>query len=129
MSFIHTHNQSVQTPGFYCAGNFAISDNQELSLEQVIGAGLTDVLVDTFDFIVARLKSIIVLSDKDVTMEVNSSAGSGGTFALQANKPLVWYTGSYYANPFSVDVTALYFSNAGADAATVKIAALVDPTP
>ena len=129
MAFTHTHDQSVQTPGLKYAGNFAVTDNQEITLEQTINAGQTDVPVDTFDFIVARLKSIIILSDEDLTLEVNSTAGSGGTFALQANKPLIWYAGSYYANPFSVDVTALYFSNAGANNANVKMAALVDPTP
>lgn len=128
MSFIHTHNQSVQTPGLKYAGAFEITNNQELTLEQSIGAGLTDVLVD-FDFVVARLKSIIIVSDQDVTLEVNSAAGSGGTFSLLANKPLIWYTGSYYTNPFTVDATALYFSNAGAADAAVKIAALMDPTP
>lgn len=130
MSFIHTIEQSVSTTGKKISGSFPITDGQEQLLDLVVAASLTDVLVDTFDLVVARLKSIVILSDQDIQIEINSAAGSGGTLAIKANKPLIWYTGSYFANPFGVDVTALYFTTGAIPAsANVQMAALVDPTP
>jgi len=130
MSFTHTIEQSVSTTGKKISGSFPITDAQEQLLDHVVAPSVTDQQVDTFDIIVARLKSLVILSDQDVTIEINSSAGSGGTLAIKANKPLIWYTGSYFANPLGVDVTALFFTTGAIPAsANVQIAALVDPTP
>ena len=88
MSITHTHVASVLTPGRNASASFSITDNQEIVVDHVVAASQTDSQVDTFDIIVARLKSLFIVSDQDVTMEVNSTAGSGGSFALKANKPL-----------------------------------------
>ena len=130
MSITHTHVASVLTPGRNASASFAITDNQETVTDVVVAASQTDYQVDTFDVVVARLKSLFIVSDQDVTIEVNSAAGSGGSFALKANKPLAWYTGSYYACPFTVDVTSLYFTTGAiAASANIQLVALVDPTP
>jgi len=130
MSFTHSIEASVQTSGKRVSSTFAVTDGQEQALDFTINPSVTDGPVDTFDFLIARLKSIYILSDQDVTLETNSSSAPSNTIALKANKPLVWYTGSYFANPFTVDVTSLFFTTGAIPAAAnIQMVALVDPTP
>lgn len=77
-----------------------------------------------------QLKSLYMVSDQDIIVYTND-LGSGtpdDTFNLTANEPLVWTENSELANPFSVDVTALYVTNASGSAAAFKIRKLEDPT-
>jgi hypothetical protein len=127
MSFTHTIESSVQTPGKRVTANFTVAHDQQVSLDVSVPGATNDHDVD-FDFVVARLQSIFIKSDQDVTLETNSSSAPTNTIALKANKPLIWYVGSYYANLFTADVTRMFFTNAGATAARVEIEAIVDPT-
>ena len=77
---------------------------------------------------VSQLKSIFLLSDKDVILETNSGGSPADTITLTANVPVSWYVGCGYACPLGTDVTAIYLTNAGADAATVNLRFLVDST-
>ena len=104
------------------------SDDGEINAEPTIPATTNDREVAAV-FTVASLKSVFIISDRDVTLETNSSSAPAQTINLLANKPLYWYSGAYHANPFTVDVTKFYFSNAGAVDANVKIRILRDATP
>ena len=89
---------------------------------------LTDLQVDiTLD--VSELKSVYVWSDVAVTLEGNDAAGTQYSIALAANKPLIWYTGCGWANPFTVDVSAMYVSKTGTATGTLKMRFLEDDTP
>lgn len=80
---------------------------------------------------VSALKSIVIASDQDITVETNSGSVPDDSFTILANNPLVWNNDSPLPNPFAsaVDVTDLYITNAsGADAA-VEVRTLVDGTP
>ena len=102
-------------------------DNQQ-AWEVAVAAETNDVQV-LANVDLTYLKAVHITSDQDVTLETNSSSAADDTIALKANNALVWAHDSYFANPFSVDISALYFSNAGATAATVKIWILTDSTP
>lgn len=93
-----------------------------------IPAGGTDVEVSVV-FAIADLKLISIHSDKDVTLETNDAAAPGETFNLIANRPLIWDHQDYLSNPFTVDVTKFFFTNAGDDIAKVKILISKDSTP
>jgi hypothetical protein len=79
---------------------------------------------------VSALKSIAIVASGALTVKTNSSSSPADTITLtDSMKAVIWYTGSVFDNPLTTDVTALYVSNAGADAVTFKLVALLDITP
>ena len=81
-------------------------------------------------FTLTGLKSIYIHSDKDITLETNTTAGVD-TIAIKANQAFVWNTEieNYFANPFSADVTKFFLTNASGGDATIQIEVLHDSTP
>jgi hypothetical protein len=131
MSFSHTFERSVTTAGKKTSASFAVTHDNEIGIDLNVNDAVVDQLVELV-FTIARLKSIFIKSDKDVTLEFNSIAGSGGIIALKANKPYEWIAaaeGGYFTNLITANVTALYISNASGAAARVELSAIVDPTP
>lgn len=129
MSFTHRITSSY-TPGDAASvvtTRSITADNQQAW--EVAVAGETDDVQVLANVDLTYLKAVHITSDQDVTLETNSSSAADDTIALKANNALIWAADSYHANPFSVDITALYFSNAGTTAATVKIWILTDSTP
>jgi hypothetical protein len=77
----------------------------------------------------AKLLGLYVLSDQDVTLKVNNSGSPTDTIALKAGVPFVWVSTSGVPYPFvgtAGAVTTTYWSNAGANTATVEFRALID---
>jgi hypothetical protein len=99
-----------------------LSADTGIESDEVVNANTSNVLLG-IAFNHTTLQSIFVLSNQDVSMKTNNTTGVD-SFSLSANKPLVWYTGCGLNNPFSADVTALYFSNAGNTNANVNIRVL-----
>jgi hypothetical protein len=125
----HTHVIQWQRGADSLSGSNTFTADGELNLEVTVNATTNDVAVAA-TLTIANLKALFIVSDRDVTLETNSSSAADDTIALKAGRPLMWdSTAGYFDNPFSVDVTALYLSNAGNAAATVKIRALYDATP
>lgn len=99
-------------------------DNRSL----VVAALASNLQVDcAFD--TARLVMAYLLSTKEVTLKTNSTSVPDDTLVLKAGVPLVWTNDDAGSNPFTVDVTTLYLSNAGAVDSQVDIRLLLDPTP
>ena len=99
------------------------------SREVAVAAG-ADTLVELL-MTLSRIKGYYIVADQDLTLETNSSVGTGTageTILLQANEPLMWYDGCQYAKHFSTNITSLYVTNAGV-AATLRIVVLKDVTP
>ena len=94
--------------------------------------GTTDTLINiTIDF--SQVKALFIGSDQDVTLETNNPGGSSGaadqTFSLKANCPIEWTEDDVETNPITVDVTAMYITNASGETANLEIHALYDATP
>lgn len=129
MSFTHTLTQ------VWAQGNNSISQqvsksaDGETNRDVTVPENSTDLLVN-FTLDVSELKALYIVSDKAMTIQVNSGSSPSVTLTLVANEPLVWWTGSSHANPFSsTDVTALYLTTGAVGEAILKIRALHDSTP
>jgi len=78
---------------------------------------------------VSQVKGVFILSDQDLLLETNSNNAAGGnSLSLKANIPYIWYTNKYDALKFTVDITALYVTNASAAVANLTLEILTDPT-
>ena len=95
--------------------------------EEIAGSG-TDVQVAA-SIDEGALEGLAILSDRDLTLKTNSSSVPDDTFALKAGVPVIWTTGSATAKPLGDDVTALFATNAGSQAAKLTIVAITDATP
>lgn len=79
------------------------------------------------DFVAAKadMKSIFMLADHDCHCHSNTSGGTV-EITLKANVPYVWTSASGLANPFSVDLTKLYWDNEYAGATALQFRMLLD---
>jgi hypothetical protein len=75
---------------------------------------------------VSQLKSLFILSTKDVSFQTNSAGSPTNTIELKANVAYVWTFDSGITNPLTADVTAVYLTNPGASAARVQLEAAFD---
>lgn len=65
----------------------------------------------------------LISSDLPVTVKVNSSSVPAATFVLAANSPEI-STVPAADSPITVDITTLFFTNAGSAPATVRVRTL-----
>lgn len=128
MSISHTMTLSWGSGGSFLSKSVALVSEGENNRDVSVPATTDDMEVD-WDVNVARMKSLFILSDQDITINTNSSSVPADTLTPKANKPLIWYDGSGLANPLGTDVSRLFISNAGASAAAVSIRELEDSTP
>lgn len=95
-------------------------------------AGATNNKEVAFVLDVSQCKALAFFSDKAVTIETNDGADADNVFVLPANTPWIWVTGDPAMKDTTgtavEDITALFITNAGADAAEVQIGCLVDST-
>ncbi|KKN53084.1 hypothetical protein LCGC14_0605960 [marine sediment metagenome] len=98
------------------------------NLDVSVADSSTDYLVN-FALDVSLIQAIIIVSDKDVTMETNDGTTPADTINLLANNPYIWYTGSYFTNLLTTDITGLYFTNSSGGVANVKLLVIKDTTP
>lgn len=128
MAITHQYSLSLQARGLAFPYTVAIESEGIESRTVTVPPG-APVQVD-IGWVNSRLKSIVVSSTQDIILETNSSSAADTTVNLVADKPLIWYTGNYLANPFvAADVVSLFFTNAGADDADIVIETLIDATP
>lgn len=106
----------------------AKTGGSEIRIDETIGIGASNAAVDCA-FTQARLESVFIVADQDLTLETNSGSSPQETISLKANVPLAWQkTTGYFTIPFSGNVTGLFFTNASGVAASVQIRILTDPT-
>jgi len=130
MSFTHTvvTGYSTGTEGQLTSGAVSITaDSQRDFHGSIAGSPTVNVEVD-WAITVANLKSILLLSDKALTIYTNaaSTGAPQDTIALAAGVAVVWNGG---AALFAGNVTKLFVTVTGAAAANLKIRALLDQTP
>ena len=119
MSVVHSFTQQWEQ------GNNSISKRISITAdcEKNVSISVPDSSTD--------LKSILIATDQDITVETNDGTTPDDTFTIEANNPLVWNVDCPLPNPFAsaVDVTDLYITNASGSAAAIEIRTLVDATP
>ena len=86
---------------------------KDAGIAQVILAGATATSI-TVSFPFATIQAVIMTTDQDITVKVNSSTTPTETFALKKSAPLIWASDFVHANPFGHDVTVFFLANAGA---------------
>lgn len=131
--FTHTLNRSWSRAGEAINKTFNVTGGAEINIDEAIPAATTDQLV-AFTADVSQIKSLFIVSDKDVLIQTNSGSSAVNTFTLAAGRPFMWSTGDAAladteGDPVTTDITALYVTNAHETAAAaLQIRCLVDPT-
>jgi hypothetical protein len=74
---------------------------------------------------VSELESVFLYTDGALTIQTNDGTAPDDTFVFTANKPLVWVSGmptidAVSQNPFDVDVTVFYLTNASGSTVTLR---------
>ena len=128
MAFTHTVTRTVDTGGGTVSKTNTYSGDGRTSRDPTIPDSTTDQLVN-ISIDISQIKSLYIASSQNVTLETNSAGTPTDTISLLADKPLLWQSDSYYANPFSADVTAIYLTNASGSEAIVNIEVVHDATP
>jgi len=91
----------------------------EVNLDDTVTAGASNKEFDV-NITQANIKTLCLMSTKDVTLKTNSTSTPQETINLAANKQLVWTIDHLEAKPFSGNVTKFYFTNSGTSDATIK---------
>lgn len=129
MAFSFTLTELLQTPEGVLSQPVTSTGSGVQAIDDTIDTAITDQLVNVA-FALTVLKCFYFLSDQDVTLETNAADHTGGdSIAIQANKPLVWQSGGYLANPFAFAVTKIYLTNASGSTANYSCRVLTDATP
>jgi hypothetical protein len=127
MSLSFQFTEKVAIAGTSITQNTTITNDARQSLDvaavPIAADQLHALVVD-----VSQDRGCFILSDQNLTLETNSPSAPGNTLTLVANIPYVWYTDKYDALKFTVDITALYVTNASAATAHLQIEFLIDPT-
>jgi hypothetical protein len=92
-----------------------------------IPAGATDQVI-SIAIDVSQVKSIVIQSDKAITIKTNSLSSPTNTLVLKAGVPYVWNTDSYDTLKLTGDVTSFHCINAGSADATLTLDACYDST-
>lgn len=112
MAYKHTASYSVASS----SGAQTVSGSQnevgsnEINIDTVFAAGSTNVVMPiAFNF--ADLQSIILVSDKNMTIKFNSSGTGVPQIDLIAGDPFIWRKSSgYFANKFTANITTSYIT-------------------
>lgn len=128
MSFIHQFNRGVVAGGVSVDTSRSFTGDNENNLDVSIPNLSTDLPVN-YSLDVSACKSFFMVSDKAMIVKTNSATEQDDTITLVANEPYQWNYQSYDVSLLTVDVVALFVTNASGAAAALKIRALVDPTP
>ena len=125
MAFTHTLQRNWVGNGTSKNSSVNYSGDSQVSLETTVADGQTDQQeVIAFSVASNKLQSVFIISDQAITVEFNSTAGSGGAVTLVANVPYIWHTGSYFTNLITADVTTTYWTNASGSTANIRLEAV-----
>ena len=93
----------------------------EITLDVTYAASLTNQL-QAMAFTVANVQSLFLVSDKGLVIKTNSGGSPANTITLKPGIPLPWgASAGYFANPFTVDVTAFYITTTVSSRLQLKI--------
>ncbi len=122
--FTHTIGNTYRTDAGTISSTSAIyTGDAEIDLDAVVALSTTNKEFD-IQFVKTDVISLIMQSDKAVTVKTNSSGSPSDTISLAANMPLVWHTDSPTSMPLAGNVTKIFVTNAGSTNAAIKIRVL-----
>lgn len=128
MPFTHTQVRGWQSASSALSQAIQRTAGQENNLDEVIPGASTDLLTQ-WAAILAKIESLHIECDRDLTIKTNSSGAPDKTISVKANTPIQFVKDAGETNPLgSVDVTKLYITLAAGASATLKIRCIVDPT-
>lgn len=99
-----------------------------VALDEAIPDDSSDLLV-AFELDYSEIQLGFIRSDQDVIVKTNSSGAPDDTFALTANTPMLWFTGSPVGTQPTADITSLYVTNSSGATANLEIQVITDVTP
>lgn len=126
------HNHVITENGV--RATVALTADYEFDLSFNVNPEETDKEID-IDFVYTRLKSLLIVATglddgETITVESNTDAGGGGSWTLTAPGCLSFLGATnnpWAANPFTADVTRMYFTNNSEEnIAAVRITGLYD---
>ncbi len=120
--------EALDIGGVSYATVLSLSDSSSLIIDDTVADGQTDYLIAAV-LDVTAITALLIVSDQDVTLEVNDSAIGVPTIALLANVPYLWHNQHYANNLLTANVTQLFVTNASGSIANFKFIALYDATP
>lgn len=107
ISISYTGNgKAVSTP----VGSY--TGTKDAGVATVIPAGSTNLEIDVV-FTHATIQSLVMSTDQDLTVNVNSTTTPVPALTIKKTAGLVWGSDYSTANPFTADVTKFYVTNAG----------------
>jgi hypothetical protein len=128
MSVKHTYATTIKNDsgGTVVSDSTVYSADAEQNLSDTVNASSTKEI--DLDITVANIVSFYIESDQDVTLKVNSTVSPDLTVSLSAKKAFWWNIDQLptNVNPLTVNITKLYFINAGATVANLKGGFLVN---
>lgn len=128
MAFAHTIGINWSSGSRGIESSNAYSGAAQQSIDEAIPDSSSDLLV-AFSLDVSEIKSIYILSDKDLTLETNNGGAPDDTITLVGGVPYIWHTGSYFTNLLTTDITALYLTTGSVGEARFQLEVVTDPTP
>lgn len=128
MAFSATFEENIAIGGVTRHKTNTISNSGRTSFDESVATGETDYEIN-IDLDVSAVKAFFLVSDQNVTFEVNDGAGAGGSLSLVANIPYIWYTNKYDSFTFGTDWTSVFITNASGSTASIQCEAIYDATP
>lgn len=127
--FTHTLGTTYRTgSGTIASISASYTGEGEVDLDTTVALSTTNKEFD-IQFIKTDVISMIMFSDKAVTIKTNSSGSPSDTISLAAGMPLVWNTDVPTAIPLAGPVSKIFVTNATANAAALKIHILTKLAP
>lgn len=127
--FTHTVVETYKTgTGTFASVSNTFNSSTELSIDESVPDATTNYEIDVA-VTLANVQSMVLYCDQDVTIKTNDSGTPDDTIALAGGTAIIWNTSRLETNPLTVDLTALYVTNAGDDAARFKATFLLDQSP
>ena len=99
---------------------FDKSDAGEQGWDFPQAATLTDQAINLGNITRTKIRSIVIVFDKDTTLKTNSTSSPTETYAFKANVAMVWTNDMPEPCPFSADLTEIYLTT-GAAATACKL--------
>src|ERR1043165_6427194 len=121
MAFTHSVGTTYKNDaGTLASVNASYTGNNENDLSVSVAASTT---LEEHDIAVtlSKIKSLAIYSDQAVVLKTNSGTSLADTLSLAAKQLIVWTNDMLTAKPFSTDVTKVFITNSGLNAASVQI--------